>query len=58
MDQYQNQGSQLQATAGAALSNTWNAIVNGGKIMKAVSQSYENVEVTFSYPQEALDGSL
>jgi hypothetical protein len=40
------------------MKNTWNAILNGGKIVKEVSKSYENFQVSFTYPQERLDGTL
>ena len=40
------------------MKNTWNAILNGGKIIKAVDRNAENVRVQFSYPEELLDGRM
>jgi hypothetical protein len=38
--------------------NTWNAILNGGKIMKEVDANSENLKVSFSYPEEFANGTI
>ena len=48
----------MKASAADTLKNTWNAILNGGKIMKTVKRNAENVRVQFSYPEELLDGRM
>lgn len=40
------------------MKNTWNAILNGGKIIKEVDKNYEKLNIKFSYPEEKMDGTL